>query len=138
MKKVITHHIEKVRTYSEHKKRWWVAIATAIVMCIVVALWILYISKTLPQTANPNTVGTASEEPIKKPSVIGSVIEGIKLTLGDISSSFRGAKNNITKDIQETIKITTKKEEQTTKTETEIEKPFQPNEAEEPEQVPLP
>jgi len=139
MKKTVLHHIEKIRLADEHKKRWWIAIATTIVMFIIIVLWVIYISATLPQATAPTVeIGSETQEIItEKPSIIGSVISGIKLTFANLSSSFKNIKNNFTKGIEEALQLTTKKNEVVIK-KTEAEKPFQPNEAEQLEQVPLP
>ena len=141
MKRAILHHIEHIRNSNEHTKRWWIIIATAIVMCVIVALWIFYLSATLPQAMKLDTIGDTTQEPTNKElSVVESVIEGIKLTLGNISSSFREAKNGFLENVQKTIQITTKGEEKPkiNQKQKEIETPFQPNEAEQPEHVLLP
>ncbi len=138
MKKTVRHHIEKIRLADERVKRWWVAVATTMVMFIIIALWIFYISATLPQTAAPTVeIGKETQEmTIKKSSIVGSVMSGIKLTFGNIFSSFKNIKNNFAKGIQGALQYTTKNKEIIIKTPKE--KLFQPNEAERLEQVPLP
>jgi predicted PurR-regulated permease PerM len=143
MKRAVIVHIEKIRHANDTVKRWWVIGATTIVMCVIIILWIIYISATLPQTSNSAISATdnsnASQIEPKKtnPSFFGTIIEGIKITSNNTWGSFRSFGMQFSKGIQGAIDYTTKKKEIIIQKEPK-EAPFIPNDPEPLEPVQLP
>jgi len=137
MKQAVTNHIEKIRHSDDHIKRWWVIGATTIVMCIIVALWVIYISATLPKTSAQKGSDTAQTEKNEtKLSLFGTIIEGVKITSNDVGSSLISFGSKFSNGIQSAISYTAKKKERIfEKTPHEI--PFTPNNSEPLESIPL-
>jgi hypothetical protein len=140
MKQVVTNHIEKIRRADDHVKRWWIIGATTIVMCTIVVLWIAYITATLPQAQLPtNNTDTAQGETKKiNPSLFGTMIEGVKVTLNSVWSSFSLFGTRFSEGMQTAINYTTKKKEVIIKNAPSEETPFIPNNPEQLEPTPLP
>ena len=137
MKQVVTSHIEKIRHSDEHTKRWWVIGATTIVMCAVIVLWVMYLTATLPKTSEQKTSTEVVQIETKKPSFLGTLIEGVKITSNNLWNSFRSIGTGFSKGVENAMQYTSKKKEiiiQKAPPET----PFIPNNPEPLEPIQLP
>lgn len=138
MKQVVTNHIEKIRHSNEHTKRLWVIGATTIVMCVVIVLWVIYLTTTLPRTsAQKTSINETVQIEEKKISFLGTFVEGVKITSNDLWNSFRSIGTGFSKGVESALQYTSKKKEiiiQKAPPET----PFTPNNPEPLEPIQLP
>lgn len=132
MKRAIKNHIKKIRHSNENTKRWWVIGATTIVMCIIVFLWFMYITATLPQIIEKETLtGETIQIEKKEKTFFGTLNEGMKITFNNFLNSFSLIGTRFSKEMEGAIQKATIQK-------TPPETPFIPNDPEPLESIPLP
>lgn len=140
---MVSEYIKKIRAADEKTKKRWVIIASGFAMILIIFLWVIYISATLPRTSvEINTQQLVEVKKIENNngnSIVSSISEGIKITTKNIFASLYSVGTTFKEGLKKAFQYATKKNEIIIKNEekTTNEIPFQPNDPEPIESIQL-